>query len=317
MKQKVENYLNKLNKYQPGFLVQRFIEFPAPWVPYKSEQYYDYLKEYGEPNHREILKNEVVIDVDSENSKEGKKHGDLVDAKLSSQNICFKRYRSGGDGEHFHLIFTSIPNIIEDEYLISRVKYILIEFLLGKELINPEGINSHICMANKKLIQIEHQLHRKGGIKKLIKGNLVDNELPSKFYGFLNDKILARKKIINVINTIPEPDNLNCIKFIQGEKINGYNYFNLSRVNYRAMFLIISYFKRKYNDENKVYDKSIKWLNSLPLNMRRASISTVNKNILKKTCKLSNGSVSCMYRMDLLEELNMEKVCDGCPYNKK
>ncbi|MFW6002607.1 MAG: hypothetical protein ACOCQD_04640, partial [archaeon] len=107
----------------------------------------------------------------------------------------------------------------------------------------------------------------------------------------------------------------NCIKYILGKTVNGRNYFDKRRVNYRALFLLTAYYTRKYAKQETVLRKVNEWYDSLPEHMKKASIKTVNKKQIDICVRNNNGSAGCMYRRDLLEELQETIVCEKCPYH--
>jgi len=313
MNEKVRKVLDKYQTYQPGFKVQRFIDFPCPWISYDDKDFEQYLEKYGEPNHREILEDEIVIDVDAEVIEDGVIHADMVEDRLKEYGLFYKRFKSGGSGQHFHLIFPELPDFFSKEYL-EDVKYVLIEYLL-QGLINPKNLDSHICLFKKKLIQIEHALHRKGKVKELVSYNLGLNTIPSDFFSFLEAKMKKRFEIMTRIDSIKQPDNLNCINYLEGKTVNDLNYFSLKRVNYRALFALAAYYKNKYETEENVKDKLMEWYNSIPVQLKRNSIATVNTKQINILSKRSNGSAGCLYRLSLLEELGIDdKICKNCPY---
>ena len=312
-----QEQLFKLTGFNDNSLkVQKFIEYPCPWFEITGnniEEYKNYIKTYGEPNHREILQDEIAIDVDAEVVADGVTHANMVEERLKELNIYYVRWKSGGDGEHFHLIFPELP-IIFEENILETVKYLLIEFILTG-MINPEKLDSHICLFKKKLIQIEYAQHRKGGSKQKVSDNWGLNDIPSDFFPFMEIKLKRKMEMTNKINAIPQPDNLNCINYFNGKTINGDNYYNLKRINYRTLFSLASYFKSKYVNEKMVKKKLLEWYNNIPLKLRRDSVGTVNLQQINILSKRSNGYAGCLYRISLLEELGKDKIiCDGCPY---
>jgi len=316
MNKATKDKLDYYNELYPGFKVQRFIDFPCPWISYNSPDYENYVATYGDPNHREILPDEIVIDVDAENTKHGKIHADIVQERLDAKGFNYKRYVSGGDGEHFHLIFSSL-DLIFPNMNIEDVKYGLIEFML-EGLINPEDLDSHICLFKKKLIQIEDAPHRKGKKKLLRSRRKGINIIPDEFFTFYAYKLSQREAITSRISSIKQPDNLNCIRYFYGENINGENYFDLKRINYRTLFSIASYYHNKYKNTKEVKEKVMEWYNSIPLQLRRDSVGTVNLRQIDILSKRSNGTAGCLYRLSLLEELGKEKkICESCPYYVK
>lgn len=315
MKASVKKILDKMATYQPGIKVQRFIDFPCPWISWDSDDIDDYIETYGEPNHREILSDEVFIDVDSENIEEGRKHATLVRDKLLSHNIKFKEYESGGDGIHFHAIFPEFDWFFENNSFAEDGKYLLIKYLLGPEVMDPEGIDSHICTTKKKLVQIEFVKHRKGGIKKLVNENIGLNTIPPDFFSILEGNIKKKTDMQKRFETIKQPTNLRCIKYLHGKKVGGLQYFEEARINYRTLFALSAYHYNVTQDRDKTLKILNEWYLTIPVPLRRASRESVNARNIPLTVKSTNGSASCLYRFGLLEELGVEKkICKGCPY---
>ena len=94
-------------KYKIHYRVQAFYAEPRPWVNYKTPEYDYYINAYKEPNHREIMPDEVVLDIDvskslsiSEQKLEGKKLMTLLQEKLKSLTIGYSVWNSGGSGYH-------------------------------------------------------------------------------------------------------------------------------------------------------------------------------------------------------------------------
>ncbi len=311
MNKRVESWLNYLNEFQPGFKVQRFIEYPCNWIAYDSADFKSYVETYGDPNHREILNDEIVIDVDAENTKHAVIHADMVEKKLKEQGYTFLRYISGGDGQHFHLIFPELTHLFTHQSL-DDAKYAMIEYML-QGIINPENLDSHICLFKKRLIQIEGVEHRKGGTKKKISGKGKTNEINPDFFYYFEKKMIKKKEIYNKWSTIPQPNNLDCITYLEGTPVNGLEYYDLKRVNYRALFSLSAYYTSMYKDKKIVLDKVMTWYNALPAIMKNNS--PITKRLINTTVKSNNGSAGCLYRMGLFEELGIDNtLCKNCPF---
>lgn len=317
---KVAIQLSRLTKFQPTMKCQYFRDYPAPWFEYQNgKELQRYIKKYGYPNHREILKYEIVIDIDSDNSVEGKKHADLVQERFDKKKLFYERHISGGDGEHFHLFFHRRAfNKLLNKYYLSEVRRYIIKDIIGKDLLHPEGIKSHVCLFDKKLIQIEDMLHRKGGIKTLVHRTKYGiNDIPQGVLGKLerqrkiNDDRKARIKERIKMGILP---NMNCVKYILGEEINGMLYVKEQQGFYRSMFLLVAHFMRKGIDQKEIIKKILDWYDSMPETMKNKTRRTVNKEKIIYTIKHTNGTAGCNYAMKMLEDCKALKVCDGCPY---
>jgi len=305
------------NNIQHGFKVQTFIKFPCPWIDYNDEQKDSYIKQYGFPNHREILRYEIFIDVDSENKKEGKKHADLVEARLDKQRIYYKRWKSGGDGEHFHLIYKKADmDFLFKYYPLPVVKREIVKLLLGEKLITPKGIDSHICLYEKKLVQIEHMMHRKGCIKTMVKSRFGLNEMPKKIVDILEGHKKEsdnRKRNISEMMKNQQLIETKCIPFLEGATINGKNIFKINDGYYRAMFALVSEYKKRGYDNEKIHVKIAEWKTNIP----KPISPTINTFKTNYTIKHSNGTAGCNFIRELLEELNVSEICKDCPLSAK
>ncbi len=322
MKEKQYKKLIRLSATQPGLRYQSFISFPCPWITTASKsKLVEYTKRYGFPNHREIFNHEIVIDVDADNKKDGMFHADRLEERLIKYNFYYERWVSGGTGEHFHLFFDKkkMLSLISEKNTIGDIRKTLIKYIVGEELMLPDDLESHICMYNKKLIQIENEIHRKGGMKILKSRKDGTNGLPEILVGKVK-KITKKKREISRDLNLYKAISTPCIKFFSGEIINNIDYFKEDRLNYRTIFLMASYFFRKTKDKTKATKLMLEWYRSIPNKMRKSSLSTTNEYHCKNTVAYTNGSASCFYAYDLLDNLQCTNVCKGCPLavtNKK
>jgi len=306
--------INKLDEYYaryPGFKVQRFIEYPCPWVEYRGEGYERYLKQFGDVNHRQLMIDEVLIDIDSKTLQEGIEFADKIETKLNEKEMTYERWNSGGNGVHFHLFFPQLMEYKTDKHKRNRIKKKIIYWLLG-ELKGDKLLD----MYTKQLVQIEYANHRKGGIKTLIhkeSGTWPVNLYPK----VLDDEYEEEKQAaLEVKYSVPETtEDLNCIKFLSGKQVNKEKFIAKEDGMYRAMFALASWYVKKGLSPEQIEKKLFAWYDKIPLKWRRASAKTVNKRIISYTIKKTNGSMGCPYKRDLMEDLNCANVCKGCQYN--
>jgi len=312
-----EEVLNKLNCIQPGFKVQRFMTFPLPWVNYGTQDYYDYIKEYGFVNHRQIFDNEIVIDVDADVKEDGIAHALMVRNKLiKNENISsFEQHISGGTGEHFHLFFKDLKDKYPDKSMRNRIKYKIIEFLLGKRLLRPTKLKSHICLFNKQLIQIEGTKHRKGGIKVLTFRQKGLNNVTKAMQTYINNFKEKEEERIEKIKYLPRPTSLNCIHFLLGKKINNLLFNDIQDGLYRASFLLAAYYIRQGKNLKEIDEIMHTWYDNIPEEWKKKSRYTMNKAKISYTIRHSNGSAGCIYCRDFFKDIQTEDVCKGCVYN--
>ncbi len=313
--EKIKNNLIILNKLQPGLKVQRFISFPAPWISLEDPYFNDYVTKYGFPNHREIMKYEILIDVDSENVPEGIRHADLVEKRFKLYGVKYKRYLSGGDGVHFHLHIN--PSMMDELYKTHRqgeIRTEIIKNLVGDDLLRPEHIESHICLYNKTLVQIEAMDHRKGRVKTLVSKVDGINDISDKVVFNLkrvHEKKLRNKELVREYNiNIPKPD---CVKFFEGETINGLQITDIADGLYRIAFSLVNYHKFRNMKQMETLKIIKEWRDNLPEDWLKRSGRKVSNPNLTYMYKASDGSAGCNYRMAILDDIQCVKVCDNCP----
>ena len=300
-------WLKFLDNIEPGLKVQKFIEFPRPWIGISDPGFSSYISTYGLPNHREILKQEIVIDVDTDNVEDGVKHADLIEYELRKKHIRFMRYKSGGMGQHFHIWFfpKEMKKLLE-KYDTGAVRTSIIRYLCTKKLLHH--LQSHICLHNKTLIQIENVKHRKGGTKKLISQWKGANSVPKIISKILDDKYIAIQERRKRLAKLPKPKGkINCIKFLEGKKVNGLTFTDYGDGYNRAMFFLTSYYIHQWNYKKLfAYLTKYKIAHKVKLNSSIKGMITSNK-----------GHASCPSRQQFFEELGVIKVCENCPYNDR
>jgi len=319
MKYEMIDTLNKLSSINPDLRVQSFISFPATWIRYRDIGFDDYVKEYGFPNHREILETEVVIDVDTDIYEDGFEHADLIEKRLHKKfkNIGYERHESGGDGQHFHFFFNDLKTTkLLKDYSLKDIKNSIIKILVGKRLMKYKS--SHICMHNKTLIQLEYADHRKGGVKKLLSRRLKVNTIPKEVKELLNKSFLTKEEYRKKIENIPKTnEKYNCIKFFLGETIKGKKLSDYNDGLYRITFSLVNYYKRKGLNNNEIFDEIIKWKSTLSKNWVENSNWKIKENTLKYMINNSTGHAGCNFNSNILSELNVTTLCKDCPYDSR
>ena len=202
------------NKYGRDFYVQKFLKFPHEWLIYGSEHYNEFIKKEKTVNHREIMNDEIVVDLDidkknitRQQAREKIKEAALsIQTKLVRYGFSFEFWYSGGDGIHIQIYF---PELIPMEK--EKRDDIKKEFLkwIGYNYLNSSEDKAHVCVVNKTLIQIEHAVHRKGGIKTLDKSlsnNLnIINKIPKIIYDKAEKKHEEMKQLYNAKKDEKEP----------------------------------------------------------------------------------------------------------------
>jgi len=294
-------------KYKIHFRVQSFYKEPRQWVNYKTKEYDYYINAYKEPNHREIMPDEVVLDIDASHSlsikekkEETTKLMKILQEKLSSLAMGYSVWNSGGSGYHFHLFFPKLmkyPKYERDELKRMIKKHLGYGYLTGK---------AHVCMGGGTLIQIEGRWNRKGSRKTHVKtvGDFESNELPDAVLKkYLNEKeaMKHRKPVVFHCNDKP-----SCIKFFEAEDFlatnDGWN---------RASFILAAFYRDSGKTKEEALDLLGDW-NEYVLN-RRIPIKNIKSTVY--SVYKSKRRMTCRYRKNLLEELGQQILCKGCRHD--
>jgi len=286
-------------KYNRDFYVQKFLKFPHEWLVYGSEQYNDFIKKEKTVNHREIMNDEIVVDLDidkehitRQQARERIKEAALsIQKKLTRYNLSFEFWYSGGDGIHIHIYFPELLTLQKD-----KADDIKKEFLkwIGYDYLNSGEDQAHVCIVNKTLIQIEYAVHRKGGTKTLDKSlsNITNNvnKIPQIVFEKVNKK---QEKMIQLYESKKGEKEPFWVKIFE----KGFPKLEHDG-GYMAAFCLYSYYCRimTHDEADK---KIIEW------NKNNKYIKGLtNKDILKRlaSAKKSNR-IPYKRAIELLEEL--------------
>jgi len=351
---RVAKILLELHAKNPNTQVQSFIKVPKQWVSLSDlDKLERYLTVNKSVNHRTIQKDEIVIDVDSENKAYGKIHLAALEQIWNQFNYRRKQWDSGGDGYHTHFEFKQLNEIAREDidevkkqlimYLCGNLMYLYKDIKTGQYLfykkkkksntLEKEGLElcSHICLVNKKLIQIEWAPHRKGGQKIPYISDLgftsqpeiegITPRIPKVVKDFVEENKKRRKAEYELRKWSSEQFTNSkyppCIRFYLGETINGKTFANERDGTKRAMFHLISFFKHTKNDE-ELAEFISDWLHKISLG--QGAVDSHGKElspwVIRMHIKSNKGLVGCKSRMDLLEELGCDDICESCPYKR-
>lgn len=318
MNKNMKDVISKLVHKNKGLQVQSFISFPSVWkklsITNHLKEIDEYEKEYGKINHREICKDEIVIDIDTHSTADAVEHASLVLERIRKNKFVnkFDMWESGGDGLHFHIFFDDLSDKYPEKSVRQIVKNVIIKSIIGKRLMKHKS--SHICLWPKTLIQLEYAKHRKGGIKRLKYHNYSGENNLNHFIKEINTELkIIDERVIRRKN-LPRPTNLNCISFLLGRTVNGFTLNKIQDGMYRSAFLLIAYYKRMNKSEEEIIEIMTAWYKNLPEEWRKTNKS-FNLYMLSRMVGPNNGSVGCPYAIELFGELECTGVCKGCPYN--
>jgi hypothetical protein len=296
-------------KYKTPFRVQYFRKNPNKWINFKGRDNEDkdwlyYVNGIGEPNHREPMPTEIIMDIDyhvadisdKEEKEAFKITLDAIETKLTDLHLSYSLWRSGGNGYHFHLFFEELKNYSKFER--QELKRALLRYIAYGFLTFHKG---RANVDSPVMITVENQYSRKNKKKTMIRqvdkgNNKIPKEVMIKYEISKDLKKYIVKPILNLTNGEP-----NSIKFLLSSDIGSKD------GKKRALFILTSWFAQKYNNEKDIiYQKLYEW-NSYTLrgyHTERQIRMTVN-SVLK-----SRSRVTARYRNQLLEDIGASEFKD-------
>jgi hypothetical protein len=174
--------LDELYLQYGDFYVHRLGKDGAIWPEWKR---YSEIGRESQPNQRQILPNEIVFDCDYEqgderttNIRRNMQIAAAIRRACETRDLAHSTWRSGGKGMHIHIFIRP-----EDAELLAATgdlpafKRWFIDTVAGP--IADLGVLDYDTTGRKTLIQLEHQLHRKGVDYKLKRRgtHLVENDV--------------------------------------------------------------------------------------------------------------------------------------------
>jgi hypothetical protein len=297
-------------KYKIPFRVQHFRKEPRHWINFKgrdskNKDWIYYVNGYGEPNHREPLPCEIVMDIDyhvpkahkATEEKAFKVTIEAIEQKLTDLHLSYSLWRSGGNGYHFHLFFDELLDYSKferQELKRAILRHIAYGFLtLHKD---RAKVDSPV------MITVENRFSRKGKKKTIMKQidegeNKIPQEVLIKYNIGKDLKKYIKKPIPNLTNGEP-----NSIKFLLSSDVG------TKDGKKRALFVLSSWFAQRYNnDGDMIYQKLYEW-NSYTLrgyHSERQIRMTVNSTLK------SRSRVSSRYRNILMDDIGASEFKDG------
>lgn len=306
----ISDYLEYyFKKYKQPFRVQTFRQKPKKWINYKGidnedEDWMYYINANQEPNHREVLPAEIVLDIDYHSKDDDKTKEkkalkitrDAIQKKLQELEYTYSLWHSGGSGFHFHLFF---DELLKYNSFDRREMKHLITKSIGYGFLTTHPDRAKVDSPH--MIQVECRMSRKNKKKILIeeveKGeNKIPKELMIKYE--VSKSLESKVPVISIPLVNGEP---NSIKFFLSER------FIDKDGKKRALFILASWYKEQGYNADLTYQKLYEW-NSYTLRgyLNNISIRAVVNSVYK-----NNRKVSSRYRDKLLEEIGASEFKDS------
>ena len=288
-----------LERNQPDLRVAQHVSKKAPWH-YATVNTRDYRRTY---NHRAVMQNEVVLDLDDE-SKDKNSQGYLyMDARGREMKLKFSVWQTGGKGYHLHYIFEGLEKVHD----IRLMKGLLAEHILGPL---ETVLKWDRQLLGKHLVRMEGGMHERYPGQYRYKtlwedcGHLQPNKIPNSVWKKYRQEVI-KSALYRLRRRHEVPSGRHtptCLKHILSPK-----YREHKDGGKRAIFIIASFFRKVPDDELitllKDYNK---------YNLREPLNPFQLKQLFDSVRNNKGRFVGCRYRHALLREVGACEVADQC-----
>jgi len=273
------------------------------WIPYNSKVY----KEFYEgkrlfPGHREVLRDEVVLDFDTPIRKDRDECIYNLNERLLTNNVAFSLWKTGGKGVHYHILFEELGEMSAGNR--SLMKHLLIRHYCWG-LIDKARIDFQLC--GKHLVRSEGGKHEKTvDSKTLLLANkeFELNKIPDKVWVKYEEHKVKEKEYVENVN--PDFEGLPpCIKFILSN-----DFVSAKDGRKNALFVLANWYKSK----GLAYKEIVTLINDWNHYTLHDYLNDIQINATVKSCK---GMMGCRGRMNFLSMINKVSLCEGCELVKK
>lgn len=294
---KLEEYFKR---YKYNFVVQKFTDYPNIWLNYKTPEYNRFIKREQFVNHREVFKDEVIIDIDMDKDvspsilrADAERIALDIKKRINKFKWQSKAYYSGGTGIHIHLRFKGIDQL--EGFNNALIKKIIIKFL-AKGYINKNS-NSYgkAQLSTLPTIQLEFAPHRKGGTKTIFWD---EGDEPNHVYDFLYDELkVTKENHQRFVAQLKKDLGDNKPKII--DYLESRSFANKNDGTKRALFVLTAYYKQYYDNEDV----------NLLLNKWNKDVlgNKLHDREIKSTLKSTKPGFLANYVNDLLDDIGIDK----------
>lgn len=307
-----EEYLDKYYEKYGAFYVMHQIPHNSKWLLYNSPEYKAYAflgkRQVAHMKHREVLPDEVVLELDNPIKKENDAYAVKLCDRLRKWKIAYSRWNSGNKSNHIHLFFPELLKYeLEDRKMLKKN---LITYLCSG-MMEKAGVDLNM-VKKKQMIRAENSDREDGRGDKYHIDSFGDweNKIPSVIIDALKKQkakeLERQRKYQEYLKNNPHLKACGgekCIEFIKSD-----DFLSLKDGRKQALFIYAMYLKKSASDH--IYEELSQW-NDYRLG-RYFKDGLIKYQALRKECY----SVSCRYiRENLLHPLQKDDVCIGCPKN--
>ena len=278
---------------------------------YPSKEFNDFFGgTHGlQPGHREIFKDELVIEGDLPDRAVNFNNSEWISARLVRLGFEFKKYTSGNKSLHHHLFFPELLILSDgDGYQVKeRLLRYIFECMSASahcrdcktEDCKLRKMGIDLQLTKKHMIRVEFGLHEKTDRRKILLEEKEGRNLVPKFclVKVRKYKPLTGKQVML--------SDKKCITFLQSPNIFGEKVDARERI----LFVLAAIHKSSGKDSNKTLDALINW--NREILGGHFIESKINSTV--RSVYLSNIAPGCSYIKSILKDIGRMEVCESCP----
>jgi len=265
---------------------------------YKQNSHWQYttveeMNDYTYYNHRDVLPNEIVIDLDEDSLIKNAWCLGKICSKLKKKGIIFSAWHTGNMGYHIHIFWKKLDTVKENQLL----KEILLDWMM-KDLPNMKVDRQ---LLGRHLVRLEYGHHEKKIPKESLKTPVLykdhhtqENDIPEHIWDEYKKRIVkfAIKRMTYKNKGVTEHKTPACIQYMLSDEFSKHR-----DGGKRAMFVLASYF-HKMEDEKLC--ELLKRFNRYNLRKPLSSRAIIATILSVRNHK--GRRVGCRYRHSLLKE---------------
>lgn len=222
-----------------------------PWLLTGSSEFQEYYRckpEY--PKHRIVFADEVVFDIDVEDKKLNKEAMEAICTKMDKDNISYDVWNTGSKkaSHHIHALFPELLEYGQEDRRTAKeaiMRYYAYEYIIKakidmlvagkKHLIRMEGAEHEKTYKDKVLLRFNGELKGNNTIPEIVI-NTIQKVFHTQLEQMINPEIVLP---METKGRIPP-----CIAYFTQDE-----FANIKDLRKTALFVMVSYFKRKMNPE--------------------------------------------------------------------
>ncbi len=294
-----KEYLTHYNKKYTFHTRYKNIKQRHKWLKFQSKEYKAFYEDQNieAPHHREILPNEVVIDIDTTNKEILSETIKEITRRLQESKINYSLWHTGGKGVHYHTYWKNLDKHTTEDR--KTIKELIIKHLCYG-LITKARIDMQLCSTH--MIRAEHGEHEATHFyKEFLEANneLEPNTIPK---GVLNKhtEILEQRRQWKPATKTVNGTTPNCVRFFLSD-----DFVACKDGRKNAMFALASWFKQQGKTDKETYELLTTW-------SHYKLHDYIKPGNIAATIQSSKGTMGCRGRHSILKMIGKLDVIKGC-----